>query len=45
VKVETYSVDFAKVTTEAEYREAFKPMLEKDVSILVNNVGYFCPGN
>jgi len=43
-KVEISSIDLAKLTTEAHYNNAFKEILIKEVSILVNNVGYYNAG-
>ena len=44
VEVEVHSIDFSKLISEEQYREAMKDLLKKDVSILVNNVGYLNSG-
>lgn len=43
VKVETKSIDFERITTAEEYTSAFGEFLNRDISILVNNVGYYAP--
>jgi 17beta-estradiol 17-dehydrogenase / very-long-chain 3-oxoacyl-CoA reductase len=41
IQIDTNSIDFEKLKTEEDYTSAFKGILEKDVSVLVNNVGYY----
>ena len=38
-----YSIDLAKLTTAEHYEKAFQGIMQKDVSLLVNNVGYLNP--